>query len=107
MLKSKILFKAAFEDGQKTHKYPVLLYYTEKEGVTQSAFTVSKRKYRRAVDRNRIKRCLKEAFRVNQHITSKTYAFMFVYVGKSIEDTDKINQSIEQLLNQLENEKGD
>ena len=32
------------------------------------AFTVSKRNFRRAVDRNRIKRLMREAYRLNQYL---------------------------------------
>jgi len=50
------------------------------------AFTVSKSKFKHAVDRNRIKRLMRQAYRTNKHsflekleAENKTVALMFIY----------------------------
>lgn len=55
----------------------------------QIAFTVPKRKFKKAVDRNRIRRVCREAFRVNKPqllaalpTDAPQYALMLIYVGR-------------------------
>jgi ribonuclease P protein component len=49
--------------------------------------TVSKRIFKRAVDRNRIKRQIKEAYRLNKHIIAdlaNKYAIAYIYTFKKV-----------------------
>ena len=64
-LKSAALMDLAFKKGVKIKAFPVLVRATAapltQEVPFQAAFTVGKKRFRRAVDRNRIKRLLREA----------------------------------------------
>ena len=96
--------------------YPILLYYrtqipTQKQCfAAQAAFTVSKKHFKRAVDRNRIKRLMREAYRLNKqsfyqnHSKPLQYHLVFIYIGKEIETYAKIEGSIQKILAKLVSE---
>jgi len=88
-LKSKKLIEQLFTEGKSILVYPLRLIFMEtafddyvklKVGVS-----VSKRNFKKAVDRNRIKRLLREAYRLKKHTyfnnTTTQYAFMILYIG--------------------------
>ena len=89
-LKSKKLIEALFENGQSVSAFPLRLMYlpsTFKDGVVaKTGVSVSKRHFKKAVDRNRIKRLMREAYRLGKasyfNNMSASYAFMILYVGK-------------------------
>ncbi len=96
--------------NEKVGKYPLLLFYgfnanTEERGV-KVMFSVSKKKYPRAVDRNRIKRLMREAYRVRGFenlVASKTEQLLlaFVYTGKTICSLVEIEKSIDSIYDVL------
>lgn len=67
-LKSKQDLARLFEEGTFVRKRFLALksYQTKEKGQHQIAFSVPKRRFPRAVDRNRIKRRLLEAYRLNK-----------------------------------------
>ncbi|MBW8050268.1 MAG: ribonuclease P protein component [Cytophagales bacterium] len=87
-LKSKELIKELFEKGRSVNCFPIRLLYlsNEKRDFPQVLITVSKKKFKRAVDRNRIRRQMIEAYRINKHflLNSKfktPYAIAIIYVS--------------------------
>lgn len=99
-IKSRDLAKSVFNSGKKKNVYPVLAFYTDSEK-KKVMFSVSKRKYRRAVDRNRIKRVLREAYRMNQFDLAEDKAVCFVFIGKSLRDTEKVKEALPELIAQI------
>ncbi|NCO64584.1 MAG: ribonuclease P protein component [Flavobacteriales bacterium] len=89
-LKSKKLIDALFVKGQSVSAYPLRLVYmptTFSEDVLfKTGVSVSKRIFKHAIDRNRIKRLMREAYRLNKAVyfnnISAPYAFMILYIGK-------------------------
>ena len=89
-LKSKKLIEALFENGQSVSAFPLRLIYlptTFKDGVmAKTGVSVSKRHFKKAVDRNRVKRLMREAYRLGKasyfNNMSASYAFMILYIGK-------------------------
>lgn len=72
-----------YSAGTSFLNHPVVCYYLEQPGLVQTKIlvSVSKKKFKLAVDRNLIKRRLKEAYRVNKRILEKKYHLAFVYVS--------------------------
>jgi len=70
-LKSRKLIGNLFSTGKIIHHYPFKLLYIVDENSdfkypAQFAVSVTKRNFKRAVDRNRLKRKIREAYRLNK-----------------------------------------
>jgi len=89
-LKSEKLINELFSAGKSVSAYPLRLVFLEttfSDAVkVKAGVSVSKRNFKKAVDRIRIKRLMREAYRFNKpvlfnNITTQ-YAFMILYIGK-------------------------
>ncbi|UQD55620.1 ribonuclease P protein component [Flavobacterium sp. K5-23] len=105
-LKSKITIGLLFSEGKSVSKYPLrLVYYSgklsDKEKIKMGV-SVSKKNFKRAVDRNYYKRILRETYRLNKHILidnlDKPYAFMLFYQTKDRLSYEEINTKTIQLF---------
>ena len=119
-LKSKITIDLLFSKGKSVSKYPLRLVFVESdygipndsEQMLKMGVSVSKKYFKRAVDRNYFKRVLRETYRLNKHILidnlDKNYAFMFFYQTKDRLTYEEINtktiQLFEKFVSQLKNE---
>jgi ribonuclease P protein component len=113
-LKSKITIGLLFSEGKSVSKYPLrLVYYSgalSDEEKIKMGVSVSKKNFKRAVDRNYYKRILRETYRLNKHILidnlDKPYAFMLFYQTKDRLSYEEINtktiQLFEKFLIQIE-----
>ena len=105
-LKSKKLIEQLFADGQSVSSYPLRLVYLKtnfNENVfAKTGVSVSKKHFKKAVDRNRIKRLMREVYRLNKtnyfnNITTQ-YAFMILYIGKPIPTYAELEQPMNKLF---------
>lgn len=89
-LKRKTTIDQLFSEGRSVSKYPLRLVYVpidlpEGERIKMGV-SVSKKYFKKAVDRNYFKRVLRETYRLNKHVlldnSEKSYAFMFFYQTK-------------------------
>jgi ribonuclease P protein component len=104
---SKKAFEFLFSNGKTAFSHPIkLIYKVEKtsSGATiQVAFGTSKRNFKRAVKRNRIKRLLREAYRIQKVLPKEgvNEYYMFMYIGKEIASLETIRNSITKVLTQV------
>jgi ribonuclease P protein component len=112
-LKSRKLLEQLFRDGSTLLNHPVKLFYTSKalpEGIKlQAGFGVSSRTFKKAVDRNRIKRLLREAYRLQKkplqeslEASGARLAVFFLYIGKELPDFNLIKDKMNAVLQSLE-----
>lgn len=88
-LSSEILIKELFSKGSYFYLYPFKIFFLEKEkSKNQVLITVPKRSFRRAVDRNFLKRRIREAYRLNKSLYLYTplsginYSLGIIYTAK-------------------------
>lgn len=113
-LKSRLLIKSLFDKGQSFGAYPLRwIWLRVEESENQSnpiLFTVSvaKRKFPKAVQRNAIKRLVREAYRLHkpallQKIPKNSqYALMVLYVAKEKQTFEVIEKAMKKAVIQFE-----
>ncbi len=105
------MFDTLFAQGKTITKYPVKLIYLKTElpnGVKiQTGVAVPKRSFKSAVKRNRIKRLLREAYRLNKPIvfnnSEGNFAFLFLYLGKEMPNYRTVEKSMRTILQKFNN----
>ena len=104
-LKSAKSIEHLFSEGKAISAYPLRLVFVSKPNSTvpmQCAFSVSKRHFKKAVDRNRIKRLLRESYRkIKPALYEKLphpYMGMILFNGKEIPSQKNTDKSVEILL---------
>ena len=75
-LKKQADFQKIFDKGKRAFSPSMTLLYRKSEKLT-FGISVGKR-HGKAVQRNRIKRLIREAFRKNAHLIKGTYSFVIV-----------------------------
>lgn len=109
-LKSRKAIALLFKEGASFGQYPLRLVYLplqeqEERPLAQIAVSVPKRKFAKAVDRNRIKRQIREAWRLNKSLlykkmppNSPSFAFMIIYVAKEPLSYQEIEQATKSMI---------
>ncbi|MGL5111674.1 MAG: ribonuclease P protein component [Flavobacterium sp.] len=105
-LKSKITIGLLFTGGKSVSKYPLRLVYCplakEEKQPIKMGVSVSKKYFKKAVDRNYFKRVLRETYRLNKHLlldaVAEPQAFMFFYQTKERLSYAEINAKTIQLF---------
>ncbi|TRX35958.1 ribonuclease P protein component [Flavobacterium restrictum] len=105
-LKSKTTIGLLFSSGKSVAKYPLrMVYYSGALGDNEPykmGVSVSKKYFKKAVDRNYFKRVLRETYRLNKHLLvselDKPHAFMIFYQTKDRLSYEEINAKTIQLF---------
>ncbi len=109
-LKSRKLIETLFAEGKNVKSFPLLLAYLplehEGDALFQVGFSVSKRKFKHAVDRNRVKRLMREAYRLNKNNLlekhTKKHILMFIYISNTILTYSEIEAAMLKVFRKLE-----
>ncbi|WP_119793545.1 ribonuclease P protein component [Flavobacterium anhuiense] len=105
-LKSKTTIGLLFSEGKSVSKYPLRLVYRQaqanSEEQTKIGVSVSKKYFKKAVDRNYFKRVLRETYRLNKHSLldnlDQPYSIMLFYQTKDRLSYQEINTKMIQLF---------
>jgi len=108
---SNKIIEELFSKGESFIIYPLrVVYLTKDEIESDNQFvsvlvSVSKRKFKRAVKRNRVKRLIRENYRLNKQklietliIRDKLICIAFIYLKDSLPEYSEIERSIEKTI---------
>lgn len=107
---SKKIMDKLFQEGKTIFVFPVKIVYLESklpsDYPVQAAFTVGKRNFKRAVQRNLIKRRMREVYRLNkskfyEEIGDKQVAVFFIFTGKTIPEYNQIEVAVKKGMKKL------
>ena len=101
-LKSKKLIEKLFTEGKVVSAFPLRLIYLKEGEINKAGASVSKRNFKNAVDRNHVKRLLREAYRHNKNMLIDNnvsgYALMILYISKDLPDYELVNSKTKALF---------
>jgi len=110
-LKSEKAIADLFDSGSSLSAHPIRLLFrlipSENDSTFRIGFAVSKKNFKRAVDRNLLKRRMREAYRINipivlnDEVSGVEMNIMFVYQGNQLEEYLKISECMTELLKKL------
>ncbi len=105
-LRSKKLIDKLFLEGKSIKSFPLKLVYLpiehEESVELKTGVSVPKKLVKNAVNRNRIKRLMREVFRKNKYLLTKdlssSQAFMFIYISRDELTYEKLEGSMKNIL---------
>lgn len=111
-LKSRKTIDEVFNSGNNFSVYPFKIWWlaVNNETALQAGFGVSARQFKKAVDRNRIKRLMREAYRLQKNELQfqlqqeqKPLRIFILYIGKELPDYETCYKKLTAILNRLGN----
>jgi len=111
-LKSRKQIEQLFAKGKAIAAHPLRIIYLAPEipmdVPVKTGVTASSRHFKHAVDRNRIKRLLRETYRLNKHALwqhlqhhNRQLTMFILYTDKSLPDFETVNHKMQEILEKL------
>ena len=112
-LTSRVVMDEIFSKGEELKKFPYLLKYVKEKGVEKGevkiVISVPKRKAKLATDRNRLRRQIREAYRLHKNSLLEycaanqiKLALFLIYTGKEKEQYQLIEAKLKLTLYELQ-----
>ena len=112
-INSKITIETIFKNGKSVFSFPYKVVWNtevadENKPAVEILLSVGKKRFKKAVDRNHIKRLIRETFRTNKHIlwdycevNNLRLQIALVYVDKEIGDFQTHNKAFLKIIDKL------
>lgn len=109
-LKSRKAIEQLFATGKSFSNFPFRIVWLPQnaQAILQAGVGVSNRNFKKAVDRNRIKRLMREAYRLQKHelqqhleVKEKAMSLFILYQGKDLPEYTAIFEKIGTVIKRL------
>lgn len=106
-LKSRKTIDLLFSEGKSIARFPLRLVYVavpQMDAPLKMGVSASKKHFKKAVDRNYVKRVLREVYRLNKQSLGgleSNYAFMLLYQSKVLPDFHQLNADAARLFSKF------
>lgn len=111
-LKRRKIIEQLFSEGRAVSAFPIRIQYKLVDELLaeplQAGFSASSRTFKRAVDRNRIKRLMREAYRLQKapleqalQTKQRRVALFLIYTGKELPEYALVKEKIDVVLKKL------
>lgn len=108
---SKLVIDKLFAGGSSFKEFPIRVIHLPLENSDSTAkvlISVPKKRFKKSVSRNRIKRLLRETYRLNKseiienwQAQGKYFALAFVYIGNEMPEFDDLTLAMKRILKKL------
>jgi ribonuclease P protein component len=111
-LKRRKVIELLFSEGRAVTAFPIRVQFKMVDELLtvplQAGFSASSRNFKRAVDRNRIKRLMREAYRLQKapleqalQTKQRKLALFLIYTGKELPEYALVKEKVEVVLKKL------
>lgn len=97
---------ALYKEGKRFVSWPLRVTYMPTEGDTQVLIWAPKSLFKRAVKRNRLRRLMREAYRLNQELLGEEhYQIAFNYMDKEEQPFAVVEKAVCKALRKMKGER--
>jgi ribonuclease P protein component len=103
-LKSKKQTDQLFSEGKKFSVTPLRIFFMLNTSASishQFGVGVSSKVFKRATDRNRVKRLVREAWRLQKHLLQAKLIVFFIYTGKELPEYKQVLDAVSKAIEKL------